>query len=377
MPQQNYEEYWKLTLEYTDFNDSKFLTTLQLVVDKIDELNSSGNYEYNSQDYKDLQNTVLSAVPKSSANLNNRLGSTRKAINQCVKLGFVNPKLQSYHQNTKDYLTARSSRRRQTLFSKIVYSNAKFNSSITNEHSWSQINFLLKTLEEIGRLSKTDIIALMTIDIVNYPRDYVTESELSQLRILAEKDDFIERKYNQIGYLNNIINKLDDVVFIKRGRSDYELYFEEDATLIFGDDYKNAGYLKHLSKKRDPYLHRLYKNELKEECEEVYGNPMCVLEQLSYPVLIASHIKPFIDSDENEAYDPNNGLLLSRTIDSLFDLKYISFTDNGKMIFSTRISNDVKEFWKDYELEDSILNEQRKGYLAYHRNLMTEIDASA
>ncbi len=104
---------------------------------------------------------------------------------------------------------------------------------------------------------------------------------------------------------------------------------------------------------------------------------MCVLEQLSYPVLIASHIKPFIDSDENEAYDPNNGLLLSRTIDSLFDLKYISFTDEGEMIFSNRISNDVKDFWKDYKLENSILNEQRKGYLVYHRNLMTEIDANA
>lgn len=45
---QNYEEYWKLTLEYTNFNDSKFLNTLQLIVNKIDELNSDGNYIYNS-----------------------------------------------------------------------------------------------------------------------------------------------------------------------------------------------------------------------------------------------------------------------------------------------------------------------------------------
>lgn len=374
MPQQNYEEYWKLTLEYTDFNDEKFLTTLQLLVNKVDNLNANENYSYNSRDYKDLQQEVLRAVPKSSSNINNQLGSTRKAINQCIKLGFVNPELKSYHPNTKDYLTARSSRRRQTLFSKIVYSNAKFNSSITKTHNWSQINFLLKTLEEIGKLTKKDIIALMTIDISNYEREYVIESELSAIRREAESSGFIKRKYNQIGYLNNILNKLDDVVFIKRGRSDYELYFEEDAAIIFGEDYKDKAYLKHIEKKRDPYLHRLYKNQLKEECEDTYGNPMCVLEHLSYPVLIASHIKPFIDSDENEAYDPNNGLLLSRTIDSLFDLKYISFTDEGKMIFSNRISNDVKDFWKNYKLEENILNEKRKEYLAYHRNLMTEID---
>jgi hypothetical protein len=47
------------------------------------------------------------------------------------------------------------------------------------------------------------------------------------------------------------------------------------------------------------------------------------------------------------------------------------------MIFSNRISNDVKEFWKNYKLEENILNERRKEYLAYHRNLMTEIDARA
>ena len=116
---------------------------------------------------------------------------------------------------------------------------------------------------------------------------------------------------------------------------------------------------------------------MQEECKEIYGNPMCVLEHLSYPVLIASHIKPFIESDDIEAYDPNNGLLLSRTIDSLFDLKYISFTDDGTMLFSNRISEDVKDFWKGYKLEDTILNEKRKEYLAYHRNLMTTIDARA
>ena len=35
------------------------------------------------------------------------------------------------------------------------------------------------------------------------------------------------------------------------------------------------------------------------------------------------------------------------------------------------------EFWKNYKLEENILNEKRKTYLAYHRNLMTEIDARA
>ncbi|WP_445737434.1 HNH endonuclease [Mariniflexile sp.] len=67
---------------------------------------------------------------------------------------------------------------------------------------------------------------------------------------------------------------------------------------------------------------------MQEECEELYGNPM-YFKKTSYPVLIASHTQPFIEYDESEAYDPNNGLPLSRTIDSLFNLKYISFSDQG------------------------------------------------
>ena len=47
MSEQNYEEYWKLTVEYTDLNDEKFLKTLRMVVNKIDELNKNNNYVYN------------------------------------------------------------------------------------------------------------------------------------------------------------------------------------------------------------------------------------------------------------------------------------------------------------------------------------------
>ena len=51
--------------------------------------------------------------------------------------------------------------------------------------------------------------------------------------------------------------------------------------------------------------------QLKEESEDFFGDTKCMLEKLSYPVLVASHIKPFIQSNEKEAYDSNNGLLLS------------------------------------------------------------------
>ncbi len=356
MSSQNYEEYWKLTLEYTDFNDSKFLKTLQIVVDKIDALNINSNYSYTTKDYQDLQNEVLLQVPKTASNINDQLASTRKAINQCVKLGFIEPFLASYHKDTKEYLSANTNKKRNTLLSKIVYSNAKFNSSTTNIHSWSQINFLLKTLEEVGKLHKKEIIALMLVNIKEVSNGFLNKSEINRYTEVAQNNGFINRKYNQVGYLINLLNKLDDIVFIKD-----ELYFKEDAKVIFGEDLKQE------VKKRDGYLHRIYKNLLKEEVDEKLGQTKCMLENLAYPSLVASHIKPFISSNDNEAYDPNNGLLLSRNMDILFDQGYISFSDDGDMICSGKLDDDVVRYLKKYKLDKIFINENRKAYFEYHR----------
>lgn len=93
MNNQTYEDYWKLTLEYTDFNNQKFLATLKICVEFIDK-----NFQipYSAEKYKNLQLEVLKNVPKYSADVENQLASTRKAINQLVKLGFINTQLVSY-----------------------------------------------------------------------------------------------------------------------------------------------------------------------------------------------------------------------------------------------------------------------------------------
>ncbi|MET4081460.1 putative restriction endonuclease [Pedobacter sp. UYP30] len=354
MQQQNYEEYWKLTNAFTDYNGRKFLDTLKTCVNFVDKYLKE---EYAETKYSRLQLAVAKVNPIS-------LISVRKSINQLVKLGFINPFLLSYHPQVHDYINAKTNRKRETLLSKIVYSNSSFNRAVNKNSSIKQINFLIQTLIEQGKLSKDEIIALMLVDIEARTEPFLTAYELQEYVKKAKDEDFVSRKYNQVAYLYNLLGKLDDLVFVKD-----DLYFKEDAQQIFGED------LKAIIKRRDPYLHRLYKNQLQEECEELYGYPMCVLEKLCYPVLIASHIKPFIQSDENEAYDPNNGLLLSRTVDSLFDLKYISFTDDGEMLFSKRVSEDVKRFWKNYRLEKTVLNIHRTKYLAHHRNLMFTIDS--
>lgn len=350
MQHQKYEYYWSLTNAFTSYNlNSKFFKTLKICVDFIDKYSAE---EYSELKYQRLQSEINNELPKNDI-------SIRKSINQLVKMGFIEPYLISYHPQAKDFLNAKTNKKAETLLSKIVYSNASLNRAVNEESNLKELNFLINTLIEYGKLSKEEITGLMLVDLSKHKTEFLSQEELENFKNYAVKIGFYHRKYNQINHFCNLLSKLDDLTFING-----DLYFTEDAQRIFGEN------LKVLSKGRDSYLHRLYKYQLQEECEEIYGNPMCVLEKLSYPVLIASHIKPFIESNENEAYDPNNGLLLSRTIDSLFDLKYISFADDGTMLFSNRISEDVKNFWKDYKLEKSILNEKRKEFLAYHRKLI-------
>jgi putative restriction endonuclease len=50
--------------------------------------------------------------------------------------------------------------------------------------------------------------------------------------------------------------------------------------------------------------------------------------------LIASHAKPWRDSRHEERLDGENGLLLTPTVDHLFDRGFISFEDNGELLVS-------------------------------------------
>ena len=50
--------------------------------------------------------------------------------------------------------------------------------------------------------------------------------------------------------------------------------------------------------------------------------------------LIASHVQPWRDSNNEERLDGENGLLLTPTVDHLFDKGFISFEDSGRLIVS-------------------------------------------
>lgn len=83
--------------------------------------------------------------------------------------------------------------------------------------------------------------------------------------------------------------------------------------------------------------------------------------------LIASHIKPWSNSNSGERLDSDNGLLLCPNHDALFDKGYISFDDTGKILISLSIDSNLKLFLNINEQIQLHMNESQKKYMKWHR----------
>lgn len=87
-------------------------------------------------------------------------------------------------------------------------------------------------------------------------------------------------------------------------------------------------------------------------------------------LLIASHIKSYLEASDEEKYDTNNGLLLTPTYDKLFDRHLISFNNDGKIILSKTLEQTDLTSLKITGNENIQLNKLTPSiqkYLEYHR----------
>ncbi len=84
-------------------------------------------------------------------------------------------------------------------------------------------------------------------------------------------------------------------------------------------------------------------------------------------ILIASHIVPWKECNEEERLDEENGILLSPNADALFDKHLISFDDDGSMLVSSSIS--TAELQQLGVNKDDIIpvSKRMRKYLARHR----------
>lgn len=105
---------------------------------------------------------------------------------------------------------------------------------------------------------------------------------------------------------------------------------------------------------------------------EKYNNSCIITGINEAKLLIASHIKPWAVSTNEERLSSENGLLLSPTFDKIFDCGLISFADTGKIIISSQLSKDV--VGKLHISEDDVfplkVTSELKRNLEYHRDVV-------
>ena len=124
--EQQYDSYWKLTVEYSDIHGTPFNNVLDLIVKFIDSHKLS-SVDCTAELNKKLQDIVNRINPKED------MASVRKSINQFIKLGFVNPGYKGYHPLTKKFLLCKDEKERELIFTQIFYECGSLNSSYTND----------------------------------------------------------------------------------------------------------------------------------------------------------------------------------------------------------------------------------------------------
>jgi putative restriction endonuclease len=123
-----------------------------------------------------------------------------------------------------------------------------------------------------------------------------------------------------------------------------------------------------LTEKESIIKQRITQGRFREDLIERY-NGRCAVTSLDVTsLLVASHIKPWSQSNNTERNDPDNGLLLAVHLDKLFDQCLISFDVQGKIIISNRLTlrqRDLMGLNNSMKLRQ--LTEGNQKYLTYHR----------
>jgi putative restriction endonuclease len=86
--------------------------------------------------------------------------------------------------------------------------------------------------------------------------------------------------------------------------------------------------------------------------------------------LIASHIQPWRDSSNEQRLDGENGLLLTPTVDHLFDKGFISFENTGQLVVSPvadPVSLKRMGIDRDAPVNVGAFSEGQRQYLEFHR----------
>lgn len=130
----------------------------------------------------------------------------------------------------------------------------------------------------------------------------------------------------------------------------------------------NSSILDIYGKEKDAIVKvRINQDEFRKSLINKYNCKCCLCGVNNPDLLIASHIKPWAQSDKYEKLSPENGLLLCPNHDKLFDSGYISFDDNGGILISEKLDMNTKIFMNINGNMKIEVNDDNLEFVRYHR----------
>lgn len=229
-----------------------------------------------------------------------------------------------------------------------------------------EYNFLHYMLQYGGIAKKTshDYVSRMRFLSQYYDLDTNITEEYVKYIINEERKVYTQRnRYNTVKALGDLQAGLKKFLsFIKSG------YIEKQTDTILSEIHKIEENKQLTSTERTQIIQSrigqgIFRNKLIE-----YWNGCSVSGCSFLPVLVASHIKPWYVSDNEQRLDIYNGLLLQPNLDKLFDKGYITFDLQGNIQCSSFLeNNDRKLLGINKNMHLLKLEDMHKKYLIYHQ----------
>lgn len=214
---------------------------------------------------------------------------------------------------------------------------------------------------------------LVHIEWLLLKKEFSPKKHISKLSpLLPEKNSPIQKSGNgnQGCYLASISKALHDALMSLSEEAGNEVDFE-DITLDLENTLEEEKIIHsdiQETEKKQLTKARIGQGLFKARVEQV--EPRCRITGVSNKkFLVASHIKPWCKSSNMERLDGNNGLLLSPHVDKLFDRGWITFSNEGEILCSSKKVKDIMCYWNlDVNENVGSFTNQQKVYLSYHRD---------
>ena len=212
-------------------------------------------------------------------------------------------------------------------------------------------------------------------DIQRYPRTIKTISNHLKKQGISESDLYLINNANKAKELKKNYFAIEEYFLLNdRGNNMYsrafDLYIQylevANITDEIANDIQSIIDQRNIesTEKTSLIQSRIGQGKFRESLVSIWGGcSVTKCSQLS--LLVASHIKPWSKSDNQERLDPYNGLLLLPNLDKAFDLGFISFESSGNILISSKLPEyELLGISKSINIQ---IRENNKIYLEYHR----------